>query len=206
MKKYLAETIGTFLLVLVGTGAVVLDQHTNGSVTHLGISAAFGLIVTAMILMFGKISGTHINPAVSIALAVNKDFKWKEVTPYFFSQISGAIAASLVLKFSFPTNEFLGATLPSGSAMQAFWLELILTFVLMLVILISPPKIAAVTIGLTVGLEAYFAGPICGASMNPVRSMAPAFVSGHTEHLWLYILAPVTGAVLAVFTHKLIKK
>ncbi|MBK6523817.1 MAG: aquaporin [Bacteroidia bacterium] len=205
MKKYIAETIGTFALVLVGTGAVVLDQHTSGSVTNLGISAAFGLIVTAMILVFGKISGTHINPAVSIALAVNRSFSWEEIAPYLLSQMSGALLASIILKFSFPANEFLGVTLPSGSAMQSFWLELFLTFCLMMVILISPPKIAAVTIGLTVGLEAYFAGPICGASMNPIRSLAPAIVSGHLEHIWVYISAPIIGAVLSVFLWKIIK-
>ena len=204
MKKYLAEITGTFALVLVGTGAIVLNSHTNGAITHLGISVAFGLIVTAMILILGKISGAHINPAISIAFAINKSFNWKEVPPYLLSQISGALIASLLLKFLFPENELLGTTLPVGSAMQSFWLEFFLTFTLMFVILISPAKIAAVTIGLTVGLEAYFAGPICGASMNPARSLAPAIVSGHMEHLWIYLLAPVTGAVIAVFANKLL--
>ncbi len=204
MKKYLAEITGTFALVLVGTGAIVLNSHTNGAITHLGISVAFGLIVTAMILILGKISGAHINPAISIAFAINKSFNWKEVPPYLLSQISGALIASLLLKFLFPENELLGTTLPAGSATQSFWLEFFLTFTLMFVILISPAKIAAVTIGLTVGLEAYFAGPICGASMNPARSLAPAIVSGHMEHLWIYLLAPVTGAVIAVFANKLL--
>ena len=205
MKKYLAEITGTFALVLVGTGAIVLNSHTNGAITHLGISVAFGLIVTAMILILGKISGAHINPAISIAFAINKSFNWKEVPPYLLSQISGALIASLLLKFLFPENELLGTTLPAGSATQSFWLEFFLTFTLMFVILISPAKIAAVTIGLTVGLEAYFAGPICGASMNPARSLAPAIVSGHMEHLWIYLLAPVTGAVMAVLANKLLR-
>lgn len=202
MKKFLAELVGTFALVLVGTGAIVVDQHTNGAVTHLGISIAFGLIVTLMIYAFGKISGAHMNPAVTLAFAVNKNFRWRDVSPYVLAQIIGALLASFSLKLFFPTNELLGTTLPSGSAMQSFFLELLLTFILMLVIFISPSKFAAITIGLTVGLEAYFAGPICGASMNPVRSIGPALISGHCEFLWLYIFAPIIGAVLAVFVNK----
>ena len=206
MKKYIAEITGTFALVLCGTGAIVLDQHTNGSVSNLGISIAFGLIVTLMIYAFGKISGAHLNPAVSIAFAANKNLEWKQVAPFIISQIIGASLASVVLKLAFPANEYLGATLPSGTAMQSFGLEILLTFILMFVILISPAKIATITIGLTVGLEAYFAGPICGASMNPARSIGPALISGHSEHLWLYILAPVIGAVIAVLIFKVIKR
>ncbi|MBK7666324.1 MAG: aquaporin [Sphingobacteriaceae bacterium] len=202
MKKFLAEVIGTFALVLFGTGAIVVNQHTNGAVTHLGISIAFGLIVTLMIFAFGKVSGAHMNPAVTIAFAVNKSFRWRDVSPYIIAQIIGALLASFSLKFFFPTNELLGTTLPSGSAMQSFFLELLLTFVLMLVIFISPSKLAAITIGLTVGLEAYFAGPICGASMNPARSIGPALISSHCEFLWLYIFAPSIGATLAVFVNK----
>jgi aquaporin NIP len=202
MKKFLAEVIGTFALVLVGTGAIVVDQHTNGAVTHLGISIAFGLIVTLMIYAFGKVSGAHMNPAVTLAFAVNKNFRWRDVSPYVLAQIIGALLASFSLKLFFPRNELLGTTLPSGSAIQSFFLELLLTFILMLVIFISPSKLAAITIGLTVGLEAYFAGPICGASMNPARSIGPALISGHCEFLWLYIFAPIIGAVLAVFVNK----
>lgn len=206
MKKFLAELIGTFVLVLVGTGAIVVNQHTNGAITHLGISIAFGLIVTLMIYAFGKVSGAHMNPAVTIAFAVNKNFRWKDVSPYVLAQIIGALLASFVLKLFFPANELLGATLPSGSATQSFFLELLLTFILMLVIFISPSKLAAITIGLTVGLEAYFAGPICGASMNPARSIGPALISGHYEFLWLYIFAPIIGATLAVFVNKFKRK
>ena len=206
MKKYLAEIVGTFALVLFGTGAIVVDQYTSGAITHLGISAAFGVIVTLMIYVLGKISGAHMNPAVTIAFAINKNFRWRDVSPYIIAQISGALLASFVLKLTFPANELLGTTLPSGSIMQSFFLELLLTFILMLVIFISPSKLAPITIGLTVGLEAYFAGPICGASMNPARSIGPALISGHYEFLWLYILAPISGAVLAVFVNKLKRK
>lgn len=206
MKKYLAEATGTFFLVLFGTGAIVLNQHTNGAVTHLGISATFGLIVLLMIFVFGKISGAHLNPAVTLAFASNKSFEWKQVAPYVVSQLAGALTASLVLKLSFPENDLLGATLPAGSTIQSFFLELLLTFILMMVILRTSGTFGVIAIGLTVGLEAYFAGPICGASMNPARSIGPALVSGHCEFLWLYILAPVIGAVLAVFINKLMSK
>lgn len=206
MKKYLAEAVGTFFLVLFGTGAIVFNEHTNGAVTHLGISATFGLIVLAMIFVFGKISGAHLNPAVSLAFAANKNFRWRETTPYITAQISGALLASLVLKLAFPANELLGTTLPAGSAMQSFFLELALTFILMMVILRISGTIGIIAVGLTVGLEAYFAGPICGASMNPARSIGPAVISGHCEFLWLYIFAPIIGAMLAVFVNKLIPK
>lgn len=202
MKKFLAEVVGTFALVLFGTGAIVVNQHTNGAITHLGISIAFGVIVTLMIYAFGKVSGAHMNPAVTLAFAVNKNFRWRDVSPYIVAQISGALLASFVLKLFFPANELLGTTLPSGSAIQSFFLELLLTFVLIIVIFISPSKIEAIAIGLTVGLEAYFAGPICGASMNPARSIGPALISGHCEFLWLYISAPIIGSVLAVFVNK----
>lgn len=204
MKKYLAEAVGTFALVFCGTGAIVLNQHTNGAVTHLGISAAFGLIVLGMIFVFGKISGAHLNPAVSLALASKNSINWKEAAPYIVAQITGALVASLVLKLLFPANELLGTTLPAGTATQSFFLELGLTFILMMVILRTSGTLGIIAIGLTVGLEAYFAGPICGASMNPARSIGPALISGHSEFLWLYILAPIAGATGAVFVNKLI--
>ena len=125
--------------------------------------------------------------------------------------MAGAVAASFTLKAMFPANELLGATMPSGTEMQSFIMEAILTFFLMLVILnvASGSKeqgmFAGLAIGSVVGLEALFAGPVCGASMNPIRSLAPAVASGHSEHLWLYILAPTMGAVLSVPVFKLLK-
>ena len=204
MKKYTAEFIGTFSMVFCGTGAIVINETTNGAVTHIGIAITFGLIVMAMIFSLGKISGSHINPAVTIAFAVAKKFPVKEVMPYIVSQLAGAFSASLVLKFLFPENLFLGSTLPAGSEMQSFILEIILTFILMFVIFMvshgsnEQGIMAGIAIGSIVMLEAMFAGPITGASMNPARSMAPALVSGHLEHLWIYISAPVAGSLLAV--------
>lgn len=204
MRKYLAELIGTFALVFCGTGAIIINQETKGSVTHVGIAITFGLIVMAMIYALGNISGAHLNPAVSIAFVVAKRFSVKQLLPYIISQVAGALSASLILKILFPVNQFLGSTIPQGSAHQSFVLELILTFFLMLVIINvatgskEQGMFAGLAIGSTVLLEAMFAGPISGASMNPVRSFAPAIISGHTEHLWIYLTATTIGAVCAI--------
>lgn len=212
MKKYVAEIIGTFSMIFCGTGAIVINQETNGSITHLGISIVFGLIVMSMIYALGTISGAHFNPAVTIAFAVAKKFKNKDVIPYITSQLFGALLASTTLHFLFPKNEFLGATLPIGLDLQAFVLEFVITFILMLVILNvahgskEQGMFAGIAIGSTVALLALFAGPICGASMNPARSIAPALLSNHLEHLWVYIIAPILGAISSVILWKYLNK
>lgn len=204
MKKYLAEFLGTYALVFAGTGAIVIDQQTHGTITHAGVAITFGLIVMSMIYTFGDISGAHLNPAVSVAFSFAKKFPVIQLTPFIVAQLLGAVSASLTLKTLFPTNELLGATMPADSEIQSFILEFILTFFLMLVILRvssgSKEKglFAGLAIGSVVGLEAMFAGPICGASMNPARSLAPALVSGHLEHIWIYIVATTFGAIAAV--------
>ena len=211
MKKYIAESLGTFALVFCGTGAIIINQETTGVVTHPGIAFTFGLIVMVMIYALGPISGAHFNPAVTIAFTVARRFPAKQILPYVVSQGSGAIIASVVLMYLFPSNEFLGTTLPSGAAMQSFVFEVILTFFLMLVIINvatgskEQGMFAGLAIGSTVLLEAMFAGPICGASMNPIRSLAPAVISGHVEFLWIYLVAPVVGAVLAVLIWQVIR-
>ncbi|OGQ10307.1 MAG: aquaporin [Deltaproteobacteria bacterium RIFCSPLOWO2_12_FULL_43_16] len=211
MKKYLSELIGTYGLVFCGTGAIIINDITGGAVTHAGIAATFGLIVMAMIYAFGDISGAHINPAVTIAFWFSGRFPGKEVLPYAISQLIGALLASGTLKALFPGHLTLGATIPSGSATQSFFLELILTFFLMLVIINvstgSKEKgvMAGIAIGSVVLLEAMFAGPICGASMNPARSIAPALLSGQIQHLWVYITAPLAGAALAILGCKGVK-
>ncbi|WP_276348862.1 aquaporin [Daejeonella sp. JGW-45] len=204
MKKYVAELIGTFAIVFCGTGAIIINQEMNGSVSHVGISITFGLIVMAMIYTLGNISGAHLNPAVSIAFSIARRFPVKQLLPYLISQFIGGLLASLVLRFLFPANELLGATLPQGSAMQSFVLEFILTFFLMLVIINvatgskEQGMFAGLAIGSTVLLEAMFAGPVSGASMNPARSFAPAIVSGHMEYLWVYFAATTLGAATAI--------
>ncbi len=205
MNRYVAELIGTFALVFCGTGAIVINEQTNGAVSHVGIAITFGLIVMAMIYSLGNISGAHLNPAVTIAFTFAGRFKLKQVFPYITSQLAGAFLASIILKYLFPSNEtLLGATLPAGTEMQSFILEFILTFFLMLVIINvatgskEQGMFAGLAIGSTVLLEAMFAGPVSGASMNPVRSISPAIVSGHLEHLWIYIVAPIAGASFAI--------
>jgi len=212
MKKYISEALGTFAIVFCGTGAIIINQQSNGAITHVGIAITFGFIVMSMIYALGNISGAHFNPAVTIAFAIAKKFEVKQILPYIISQVVGAISASIVLRLLFPDNQLLGATLPAGSEMQSFILEFILTFFLMLVILNvahgskEQGMFAGLAIGAVVLLGAMFAGPICGASMNPARSIAPAIVSTHMEHLWLYLIAPVTGAAASVFIWKYISK
>ena len=204
MRKLLPEFIGTFALVFAGTGAIVINHASGGAITHPGIALTFGLIVLAMIYTFGDVSGAHFNPAVTTAFAAARRFPWREVPGYLVAQVLGAFAASGLLRFLFPADDKLGATLPAGPEMQSFVLEVVLTFILMLVILSvsTGAKEKGITAGIAIGaviaLEAMFAGPICGASMNPARSIAPAVVSGHLEHLWLYLAGPLLGALLAV--------
>jgi aquaporin NIP len=211
MKKYISEFIGTFSLIFCGTGAMTINEVTGGEVTHVGIAITWGLIVMAMIYAFGEISGAHFNPAVTIAFAYAKKFSWKEVPKFILAQVLGAVTASLILLFLFPESEYYGATIPSLDVWRAFVLELLLTFFLMMVIInVSTGSkevgtMAGIAIGGVVLLEAMFAGPMTKASMNPARSFAPALVSGHYEHLWLYILAPILGALLAVVSCKLVK-
>ena len=204
MKKYVAEIIGTFILVFCGTGAMVIDQQAGGAVSHVGVSITWGLVVMCLIYSIGNVSGCHINPAVSIAFTVAGRFKARLLPGYILSQLTGALLASFTLKLLFPTSQLLGATMPIGSETQSFILELLLTFFLMLVIMSTAHgskeqgQVAGIAIGAVVGLEAMFAGPVCGASMNPARSLAPAIMSGHLEHLWLYLVAPIAGAALAI--------
>ncbi|MFK7748471.1 MAG: MIP/aquaporin family protein [Kordia sp.] len=209
MKKYIAEFIGTFALVFFGTGAVIVNEQTNGSLGLVGISLAFGIIIIAMIYSFGTISGTHINPAVTIALAFGKILPKNKIFGYITAQITGAFFASGLLKFMFPENTTLGITIPSGTFLQSFIMECVLTFFLMLTILgVSSKKESASVSGLVIGLMVVgmilVAGPISGGSFNPARSIAPAVVSGNLSALWLYLVAPVLGAILAMFVWKVL--
>ena len=210
-KRLISEIIATFALVFCGTGAMVINDFTGGTVTHVGVAITFGLIVMGMIYAFGDISGAHMNPAVTIGFAYAKKFPWKEVPGYVLAQLIGAFLASGILLYLFPESETLGATLPGLSAMKVFIFEIILTFFLMVVIInVSTGSkeigvVAGIAIGSIVLLEAMFAGPITGASMNPARSIAPAVVSGNLADLWIYIFAPIIGCLLAVVSCKLVK-
>jgi len=204
MKKCAAEFIGTFVLVFAGTGAIIVNETSGGAISHVGIALTFGLVVLAMIYTVGDLSGAHLNPAVSLGFFAARRFPLRDVIPYILSQCAGAVAASVILRLLFPRNVTLGATLPAGSAMQSFVLELILTAILMFVILsvsigaAEKGITAGIAVGAVIGLEAMFAGPICGASMNPARSLAPAVVSQHLSSLWIYLIAPTAGALVAV--------
>ncbi len=212
VQKYAAEFAGTFILIFLGTGSAVVDEVSNGAVTQLGISVVFGVLVFGLICAFAYLSGAHINPAVTLAFALNKHFPWKQVLPYFSSQATGALLASWCLKQLFPSSIYLGGTLPSGSAAQSFWLEFALTFTLLIVVLQAgkiwhgQTFLPAIIIGGYVLLAAYFASPICGASMNPARSFGPALISQQLHYLWIYLIAPFLGAVAAVVFFKTINQ
>ena len=204
MKTYVAELLGTFTMVFAGTGAIIINDVSNGSVTHFGIAVTFGLAVMVMIYTLGNVSGAHFNPAVSFGFWAARRFPARMLLPYIVSQCAGALLASGLLHFLFPQHLTLGATLPTGSLVQSLVLEIILAFFLMFVIVNvsigakEKGMIAGVAVGGMVALEALFAGPVSGASMNPARSLGPAIVSGHVGALWIYLLAPFAGALLGV--------
>lgn len=208
-REAIAEGIGTFSLVFAGTGAVMVNGISDGSLTHLGVSFVFGAIVAAMIYCLGHISGAHLNPAVTLAFWTSGFFSKRLVIPYILAQIIGAVSASALLLISLGKVANLGATLPlNDNWLQCFVLEFVLTFILMFVIFGSgldrraPVGFAGLAIGLTVALEAAFMGPITGASMNPARSFGPALIGGVWQHHWVYWLAPIMGAQLAVIVYR----
>jgi aquaporin Z len=212
MRRLAAELLGTFALVFAGTGAIVINDVSGGTVSHVGIALTFGLIVLAMIYAVGDVSGAHLNPAVTLGFFAARRFEARWVVPYFASQCAGALLASLALRLMFPTSATLGATLPAGDPFQSFVLEAILTFLLMFVILSvstgSKEKgvLAGVAVGSVIALEALFAGPISGASMNPARSLAPALVSLRLDSLWVYLTAPVLGACAGVLACRCVQE
>ncbi len=210
--KYIAEFIGTFALVFAGTGAIIINDVTGGAVTNVGVGLTFGMIVMTMIYAVGDVSGAHFNPAVTLGFFVARRLEGKLILPYVLSQLSGALTASFFLRGLFPQHSTLGTTAPAGAALQSLTLEIILTALLMFVILnVSVgAKERGITAGIAVGsviaLEALFAGPISGASMNPARSFAPALVSQHLAHLWIYLVAPIAGALVAVVGCRCVRK
>jgi aquaporin Z len=210
-RRYVVEFIATFIMVIAGCGAIVVESLT-GALGHAGVALTWGFVVVALIYTFGHISGAHMNPAVTISFAYMKEFDKKDLYPYIMAQTLGATLAAFMLYLIFLEEAktmkelaYLGATLPRGSGVQLFIMEFMLTFILMLVICGSAvhgkaiKSFAGLAIGLTVGLEAMFAGPITMASMNPARSIGPALVSGNLEYLWIYIVATILGALAAGF-------
>lgn len=205
-----AEAIGTFALVFVGCGAVMADAR-GAALGQVGVSLAFGLVVMAMIYAVGHVSGAHLNPAVTLAFALGRHFPWARVAAYWAAQAVGALAAAALLRASLGDEARLGATLPSGSDAQSFTWEVALTFLLVFVIMAvatdtrAVGAAAAIAIGAAVGLDALFGGPVTGASMNPARSLGPALVTADLADIWLYLLAPVIGAVAGAAAYQLVR-
>lgn len=210
-RKLVAEFIGTFALVFAGAGAVV-DNALTGKLGQIGIAMSFGLVVAVLVYSLGHISKAHFNPAVTIGFASVGKFEKNMVLPYITVQMGGAILASALLFIMFGNSGNLGITLPSGTWMQSFILETIMTFFLMLVIISVAtdtrvkPEVSGIAIGGTVALDALFGGPISGASMNPARSLGPAIISGIFEYQWIYLIAPVIGSLIAVVIYEYIRK
>jgi len=211
MRRLGAELIGTFILVFVATGVIVISAKQGGAVSHEGIAAATGLVVLIMVYTTGHISGAHLNPAVTLAFSAVRHFPAAEVLPYFGAQVAGGLAASALLRAMFGNVASLGATIPAGTDAQALVLELVLAFILMFVIMAvatdtrAVGQAAAIAIGGTIGLEVMFAGPISSASMNPVRSLAPALVSDRLSDVWIYLIAPPIGALVGAAAYQLIR-
>ena len=207
-----AEALGTYFLVFAATGAVAVDAVTHGSLGGIGMSLACGLVVFAMIEALGDISGAHLNPAVSVGFALAGRFPWRQVPGYVAAQFVGAFAASFTVRALLPESPTLGEHSPHIIAPRAFALECLLGLFLMMTILGVTAKAkerglqAGLAIGAAVFLGVLVAGPISGGSMNPVRSIAPGVVSGRTDELWIYVLAPMLGAAIAGIVSGLAKR
>lgn len=202
-----AELVGTFALVFAGCGAIMVDA-TRGGLGHVGVALAFGLVIMVMIYAVGHISGAHFNPAVTVALAVARHVPWRVVPSYLVAQVLGALAAAALLRASLGPVASVGATTPSGGAGESFLWEVVLTFFLVFVIMAvatdprAAPGLAGLAVGGTVGLDALVGGPISGASMNPARSLGPALVATEGRALWVYLVAPLVGALFAVVGYR----
>jgi MIP family channel proteins len=207
----IAEFIGTFFLVFAGTGAIVVDSISH-EITHVGVSMVFGLVIAVLIYAVGHISGAHFNPAVTVGFWALGEFPGKRVPSYVVTQLLGAVSASTMLLVMFGAKSGLGTTLPQGVPAVSLILETLMTFLLVFVIFGSAvhgkavKSFAGIAIGGTIALDALFGGPISGASMNPVRSLAPALVTGVWANQWIYILGPLVGALLAVAAYKTMAK
>jgi MIP family channel proteins len=210
LRALTAEAIGTFALVFAGCGAIMVDAKTH-QLGHVGVAISFGLVIMFGIYAVGHISGAHFNAAVTFAFALTRHFPWPRALAYWTAQFVGAVSAAALLRGSLGNIAHVGATLPSGSQGQAFLWELVMSAFLMFVILAvatdtrAVGEAAAIAIGGTIGLDAMFGGPVTGASMNPMRSLGPALVSGNVHALWLYILAPIVGASIGGLAYQFVR-
>ncbi|HXK15227.1 MAG TPA: aquaporin [Gaiellaceae bacterium] len=205
-RRLVAELVGTFFLVLVAAGAVVVGAVSHGDVSRSAAVTAPGLLVMAIILSIGDVSGAHLNPAVTLAFSLRGDFPWRRVPGYVLAQCAGAILACLVLWGMYGKVGALGATEPGASIhdWQAMLTELVLTVGLVTTILGTASRaqnvghLSAVAVGGYIVLAGLWSSPISGASMNPARSLGPDVTLGDVRHLWVYLVGPAAGAVLAV--------
>lgn len=210
-RRVAAEALGTFFLVFIGPGSVMVNAYSGGALGHVGIALAFAFVVIAMIFALGHLSGAHINPAVTLAFWSVRRFPTAEVIPYVVAQCAGAVAASLALRAALGAVGNMGATLPRIPVPAAFGVEWLLSFALMFVIMAVATDarvadgFAALAVGLTVGFCALMAGPLTGASMNPARSFGPALVGGMWRAHWLYWLSPISAMIAAAWTYDLLR-
>jgi MIP family channel proteins len=211
LRALVAEAFGTFALVFAGAGVIMVDAKTH-ELGHVGVAITFGLVIMAMIYAVGHISGAHFNAAVTFAFALSRHFPWPRAAAYWGAQFAGALSAALLLRASLGNVAHVGATLASGSQMQSFLWELVMTAFLMFVVMAvatdtrAVGEAAAIAIGGTILLDAMFGGPLSGASMNPMRSLGPALVAGDLHALWLYIVAPVIGASLGAALYQFVRE
>lgn len=208
LSRYIAEFLGTFAIVFFGCGSIASMQGGDSIAKHIGVNGVFGLTVAAMIYALGPLSAAHFNPAVTLGFTSAGRFPHRHVLPYLLAQFGGAICASLCHSLLFrtlATSVDFGATLPHLGVGEAFGIEVILTFFLMLVIIANATDnrvngaVPALAIGMTVILCGVFGGSLSGCSMNPARSLAPALFAGTgaISTLWVYLIAPPIGAVFA---------
>lgn len=214
LRKAGAELVGTFVLVLAGCGAIMVNTITNGALGHIGIAFTFAMAILTMIAAVGHISGGHFNPAVTIAFALTRHLPLRDTVAYIIGQFIGAILAALTLRLLIGDVASLGVTLPGAqfTAGQAFGVEILLTAVLMFVIIsvatdtraVGAP--AAIAIGFAILLDALWGGPISGGSMNPARSLGPALVAGVLTDQWIYLIAPIIGAAIGGFLYQWLRQ
>jgi len=207
MRRLFSEVLGTFFLVLVAVGGGVVNTATQGAISQVALVVAPALMVIAIILFMGKVSGAHLNPAVTIAFSVRGDFPWRRVPGYILAQIVGAVIACSFLALTFGVKGTFGSTQPGTgfTGLQAVLIEFILTLGLVSVILGTASKaqnigpLSALAVGGYIALAGLWAAPISGASMNPARSFAPDLFLLNFSTYWVYLVGPIAGALLAVF-------
>jgi aquaporin NIP len=211
-RRCLAEAIATFALVFAGCGAIVVNSERGGTLGDVGIAASFGLVIMVMIYATGHVSGAHINPAVTIAFTATRHFAARDAAAYIPAQLLGAVAGALALRLAWDgTPADLGATVPTVGVGAALLYEVLLTAFLMFVIVAvatdtrAVGAAAAIAIGGTVALDALFGGPVTGASMNPARSFGPALVASQWTDFWIYVVAPITGALVGAVSYGLVR-